>query len=141
MGIYEHSVLSRTYLPNILYAFSCFAWDCLPRPTVGLCKQVVQWLTQAHSLALRLADERLAVYSFATCYSYMQDPTAFARCVDSVLKRIRQLLPADVLEHDDAVFLDRILTGEQIDDRDAFVIMLHNMDTPLGSTAMFTCDP
>ncbi len=138
MAVYESSVLSRTYLPNILYALSCFAWDCLPRPTVGLCKQVIRWLTQAHSLALRLADEGLAVYSFATCYSYMQHPRAFAQCVASSLGRIHELVPADILAHDDTVFLDRLLTGDQLDAKDALIIMLHNIDTPLDSTALFS---
>lgn len=103
---YQESVLLRTYIPNIKYAFATVLYDFSPVLTVGIIKKVLYFLEQARETASKLSDDNVAIYSIATCFSQLQEAGEFIRCVKRSIQAIQDEMKLYFKDKSDPNFLN-----------------------------------
>lgn len=106
MSVYENSVLSRNNFPSIKYSLCCLFWDFCPVLTVGLCKQLLLWLEEAHTEAENFIRKNIAIYSLAEYLGPFQSPKEFMKCIDITVETIRNIIPEAILQQNDETLLD-----------------------------------
>jgi len=100
----QHLALSRQYIPGMKYASCSFFWDLTPRLTVGLCRQIRQWLEEAHDDMKFFSEHRLSVDVLAPVFP--SDPVEFRKCTDKTINVINSLIPKKEWQKNDDEFLD-----------------------------------
>jgi hypothetical protein len=97
--------LSRSYVPNILFAFCCIIWDFLPNITADACHTLLCWLEQARALTAMCKKDNLAIFSCTNCFSLYQPADEFSECIDMTIKEISARLPRGFARKNGGSFL------------------------------------
>jgi hypothetical protein len=105
IAIYENAALSRSYVPDMLYAISCVLWDFLPNLTADICHCMFDWLYQARAIAELCKKDNLAIFSCADGVSLYQAPDDFIACIDATIQAMLAHLPRNFAEKDNHAFL------------------------------------
>ncbi|KPA09444.1 hypothetical protein MHK_010360, partial [Candidatus Magnetomorum sp. HK-1] len=109
--IYENSVLLKSYIPNMKFAFATMQFDFNPFLTTGDIKQILSWLYEANKNAKDLIEYKLGIYSFLNCFVQIQSPDEFISYVDKTINLIKKLLKEDLLKEDDNLIDKKKLKG------------------------------
>jgi len=99
--IYETSVLLKSYIPNMKYAFAIMQFDFNPLLTTGDVKQVLDWLYKAKTSANDLIKHKLGIYSILNCFAQIQIPEEFIDYINKIIVLIKDLLKDDLTKKDD----------------------------------------
>lgn len=83
--VYDNSVLLRSYIPNIKYAYATALFDFNPRLTTEWVRIVLDLLKESRFEAEKLLDSDVGIYSITTCFSQIQDADEFLSYVNSTI--------------------------------------------------------
>jgi len=87
INIYENSMLQRSYIPNIKFAFAILVFDFSPILTVRIVRSVLKWLEQARIFAAKLTQYKIGA---VTRSSYIQSPEHFIKTVDKTTELLKK---------------------------------------------------
>jgi hypothetical protein len=104
---YSNCALSRSYVPNIFFAFSAIIWDFIPNLPSSMCVRIIEWLNQAIQIAQLCKQDNLAIFACTRCFSLYQPAEDFIADMHDTIKTIKSILPSGFLERNDDVMLDR----------------------------------
>jgi hypothetical protein len=132
VSVYKNSVLLRTFFPNIKFSFASVLFDFIPQLTVGIVKMVIGLLDEARSDAENLNQYTDGIYSIVNCFSQIQSPPHFIRCINNAIEVIEETLNDDLTKPDDHLIDRENLSGLKL--------MLLNIDEKIESGVLLCPD-
>jgi len=98
---YQNTVISKNYIPNVLYALASFLFDFNPILDVYIIKSVINFLKQSRDVAKKLHANANSVYSIAGTFAEIQPSNHFIDCINETIKKIELYVGNDLKLNDD----------------------------------------
>ncbi len=104
---YFNSVLLRTYIPNVKFAFATVYIDFSPVLTVGTLKEAHKLLDEARRCVEQLAGHPECVYTTSNCFVQLESPEQFLKDIDGAISLLTKTFGDDLQKENDFHELDR----------------------------------
>jgi len=108
---YQNTVILKSYIPNVLYAFAALLFDFNPVLDVYIIKSVISFLKQSRDIAKKLHLNADGVYSIAGSFAQIQPSKDFIDCIDEAINKIKSYVGEDLKLNDAHQINNKKLNG------------------------------
>lgn len=110
--VYNNSVLLKANRINLNFISAAIFWDFYPTITVGMAKNVINWLRDESEMAKRLKEDNLCIYAVTRCHGDILPPDTFVKHVERAIigveNRVGKLEDLEGKEESNFIEPDRI---------------------------------